>query len=57
MTDDVKVKTISTRYAETFEKMIEDFYKEYADYDIECMYCPLVGSSPVYSALLIARRK
>ena len=57
MTNDVKVKTISSRYAETFEKMIEDFYKEYADYNIECMYCPLVGSSPIYSALLIARRK
>ena len=58
MTDDVIVKNISTRYTESFEKMIADFYKEYdADYNIECMYCPLVGNSPIYSALLIARRK
>lgn len=57
MNNDVIVKNISSRYAESFEKMIEDFYKKYAEYDIECMYCPLVGNSPIYTALLIARRK
>ena len=41
----------------TLKERLEDFYKKYAEYDIECMYCPLVGNSPIYTALLIARRK
>ena len=57
MNNDVIVKNISSRYEKKKKKMIENFYKKYAEYDIECMYCPLVGNSPIYTALLIARRK